>query len=58
MRIFSWVSTHCTAVPASEWSSTTGSMENQTGAYSMAMPGMTGTTGEAQSMLYDCLGTA
>ncbi len=30
-EILSWVSTHCTAVPASEWGGSTGSLENQTG---------------------------
>ena len=44
-EIFSWVSTHCTAVPAAEWGGATTDTANQTGSASLSLPGMTGNPG-------------
>jgi 4-amino-4-deoxy-L-arabinose transferase-like glycosyltransferase len=50
-EIFSWVSTHCTAVPASEWGGATTGAANQTGTDA-------GNAGAGSGTLYDCLGAA
>ncbi|MGA9085117.1 MAG: ArnT family glycosyltransferase [Methanoregula sp.] len=44
-EIFSWVATHCTAVPASEWGGSTTGTANLTGSDSLSLPGMTGSPG-------------
>ena len=49
--IFSWVSTHCTAVPASEWGEATTGAANQTSTNA-------GNAGAGSGTLYDCLGAA
>ena len=49
-ELFSWVSTHCTAVPAAEWGGTTGNEGNQTG--------LAGASAGVATTLYDCLGAA
>jgi 4-amino-4-deoxy-L-arabinose transferase-like glycosyltransferase len=36
-EIYSWVSTHCTAVPTSEWGGSTSDMNNQTRTYTPAL---------------------
>jgi len=50
-EIFSWVSTHCTAVPASEWGGATTGAANQTGTDA-------GNAGAGSGTFYDCLGAA
>jgi 4-amino-4-deoxy-L-arabinose transferase-like glycosyltransferase len=49
-ELFSWVSTHCTAVPDAEWGGTTGNEGNQTD--------LAGASAGAAITLYDCLGAA
>ncbi|HVP96707.1 ArnT family glycosyltransferase [Methanoregula sp.] len=63
-ELFSWVSTHCTVVPASEWGGSAVTAGNRTG--SLPLPGITGTGsamvggsfGGSANALYDCLGAA
>jgi 4-amino-4-deoxy-L-arabinose transferase-like glycosyltransferase len=50
-EIFSWVSAHCTAVPASEWGGSTAGAANQTGTNA-------GNAEAGSGTLYDCLGAA